>query len=185
MGTGILDNISKGAPVDFSGNLSRGLKTAFGQEIPALGSIGGNNLLEPSVNNKVSGNMNAANLSLSRMTDIAEKLKKSINNNAANHKGVWSEDRTKSMKVGNHPANEMIKESNAFESAPAGMPDRRMSIVHAGRLPVKKSNLINDRDQYGYKSIPVVMQGVVNDIPPTRKTIVPSLRIQTRKGKRK
>lgn len=165
VGTGILENISKGKPVDISGNLARGLKTAIGEEQSALGSIGGNQLLEPGVDQKLNGSMNAANrFNVPRMNMVADQLKKSISSNAANHRGIWSEDRTKTMTVGKYPANEMIPIGQSVESAPAGMPDRRISIVHSDMKKVQPRDLLNSRDQYGYKSTPVQMQGVSNNV---------------------
>lgn len=161
VGSGILENISKGKPLDITGNLARGLKTAIGEEQSALGSVGGSNQLEPSVAEKMSGAQNAANVTnIPRMNAMAEQLRRATEMNAANHRGVWSEDRTRSMQVGKYPATELTPLERAVESAPAGMPDRRVSYSHTDMRRVPARDLLNSRDQYGYKSTPVVMQGV-------------------------
>lgn len=189
VGTGILDNISKGAPIDFSGNLSRGLKTAFGDTLPALGSIGGNNTIEPTIGDKMMGTRSASNMmGMTRMNDMNRDLNKSISKNAANLRGVYSEDRTRTMTARKHPVNEMVSIGNSVESAPAGMPDRRIAIAHStpsastGGERVPKAKLLNARDQFGYKSVPVEMTGVKNDL------VIPQLnlrkeRMRVRKGK--
>lgn len=163
-GTGILDNISKGRPLDISGNLSRGLKSLMASpddEQSALGSIGGQNTMEPTYQEKMLGARNAANMSaIARMNAINRDLRPSAERNAANYRGVYSEDRTRTSDLGNSPVNEMIDIGDAVESAPGGMPDRRIAIVHSGRRAAPKTNVLNSRDQFGYKSIPVVMTGV-------------------------
>lgn len=164
-GAGILENISKGNPVDISGNLARGLKVAFGNEQSALGSIGGSNMLEPDLESKLKGHQNAANvMHITRMERINNDLRKAIERNAANHQSVYSEDRTKSQKVGSSPVSEMIPIGKSIESAPAGMPDRRIAIVHGrgvnGMKKIPKKELLNERDEFGYRRTPVQMQGV-------------------------
>jgi hypothetical protein len=159
--TGILSNISKGQPVDISGNLARGLKTVIGEDQSALGSIGGSNIMEPQLSAKLDGIQNAANrYNIPRMHEMAKMLKKSISSNAANHLGVWSEDRTKSSNLGSHPVNELVALKDSIESAPGGMPDRRITLGHTGMKQIPMHDLLGGRDQYGYKSPPVVMQGI-------------------------
>lgn len=161
-GTGILENISKGAPVDISGNLARGLKTAIGADQSAIGSIGGQAQMEPSASEKLNGIQNAANLvNTERMNRISGDLHNSIARNAANLRGIYSEDRTRyGGHTGGAPVNEVVPLEQAVESAPGGMPDRRIAIVHTDRRRVPAADLLNARDQYGYKSIPVAMTGV-------------------------
>lgn len=170
--TGVLDNISKGAPLDISGNLARGLKTAMGESTSAIGSIGGEHKLEPSVQEKLEGTKNASNIfNVDRMNRIMGDLTRSRQLNAANLRGgVWSEDRTRTGQLGTAPAKDMGESEYALETAPGGMPDRRITLVHSGMRKAPAVDLLNARDQYGYKSIPVVMQGYSDTSIPSGPT---------------
>ena len=148
---GVLENISKGNPVDISGNLSRGLKTAFAQDQNAIGSIGGQNIIEPSSGDKLAGRDNAANIeSARRMSAISGELQPSINRNAANLRGVYSENRTRGGLA--NPVMEKVAVPS-METSPAGLPDKRIKIVNAPANKFRKTDLLNARDSYGYKTI--------------------------------
>jgi hypothetical protein len=192
--TGVLDNLSKGQPLDLAGNFSRGLKTAVGDATSAIGSIGGDHELEPSTAAKLRGNQNAANVyNLERTNRVMHDLTPARERNAANVRGgVWSEDRTRYADVGNAPAHDMYALGRSVESAPAGMPDRRMELIHPGMRRVPGVDLMSARDQYGYKSIPVAMTGEsthgvlpAHDIriakPPKRKR---KMKAKVRKGRK-
>lgn len=188
-GSGILENISKGKISNIGENLSKGLKSILASpaDISALGSIGGQNNAEPTIQEKILGSRNAANISsIERINKIARDLRPSMERNAANHHGVYSEDRTRTGVTGGAPVNELISTSESVESAPAGMPDRRIALVHTNRKKVPAMDLLNARDQYGYKSIPVEMTGVRSkskiEEAPVR---VPKFRVAKQKQKKR
>lgn len=164
--TGVLENVSQGKPVDVSGNLARGLKVAIGEPQSSLGSIGGNNLMEPNLQQQLSGEKNAANVfNIKRTNDITRNLQKSIKSNVANHTGVYNEDRTRSQQYASlYPTSGMISVGKSVESAPAGLPINRIAIGHADGLlrkqRVPKTDLLNVRDENGYKTIPIKVSGV-------------------------
>lgn len=184
-GTGILENMSKGSPLDISGNLAKGLKTVLGDEQSAIGSIGGQNLREPTVGEKLIGAQNAANtMGMRRINDFSQQTMGAAGRNAANHKGVYSEDRTRNGRLGGAPVNEVIPMEQSIESAPAGLPDRRVAMTHTDRKKIPAVNLLNARDQYGYKSIPVEMTGVRKGAAEPKELVIPKFKAEKKKKRR-
>jgi hypothetical protein len=160
--SGVLGNLISGKPEEIGGSISRGLRTLTGLNDPqsVIGSIGGQNGLEPSVNAKLSGEQNAANvMNIKRMDDMQEALSRSAANNVANNRGVYSEDTTRSQLAGPPsknlqpflPKSENGEISRTTETAPGGFPGGRQSYVHIPSIPQNISGLKGPRDAHGYR----------------------------------
>lgn len=156
--TGILDNISSNKPIDLSGNLSRGIKTALNPpnvDKSIIGSTGGNNVYD-------NQSRFAVNHTFRNLNEINKQLSPGTNRNVANLRPVVWQDRTKSMKnVITGPHFNMQALTRQLPSAPAGLPSSEITLAKKNPSDFKVANTAvlsgnPTRDQYGYKKIPAL-----------------------------